>query len=293
MLNGMLTILYLYRRSNVLIANAIVLMVITAYSIYLNVGEFRVFVLYLFPAVPVISLFLTGKVKGSLYTVLALFITLFFLFTSRESWQATGFNYGSLVNFIVGNAAFFTLLLFYEVSVSESQKSLEATNKQLRIVSITDHLTQLYNREWLVGRMQSLIKEHRVFTIILGDLDDFKHVNDQHGHSEGDRVLKTIAGRMLDAIDEEDCSIGRYGGEEFLIIAENSDLDNAIKKAERIRTAITESPSDLKTPLTISFGVASFNWNDTMDSLVRRADQALYKSKKAGKNTVLSERALK
>ncbi|MFW5913756.1 MAG: GGDEF domain-containing protein, partial [Bacillota bacterium] len=251
------------------------------------------FVLYLFPAVPVISLFLTGKVKGSLYTVLALFITLFFLFTSRESWQATGFNYGSLVNFLVGNAAFFTLLLFYEVSVSESQKSLEATNKQLRIVSITDHLTQLYNREWLVGRLQSLIKKQRNFTIILGDLDGFKHVNDQYGHSEGDRVLKTVTKMMLDTINKDDCSLGRYGGDEFLIIAKNVNLDEAVKKAKRIRSAINESANDLKAPLTISFGVASFHENDTMDSLVMRADQALYKSKKAGKNTVLSERALK
>jgi diguanylate cyclase len=130
------------------------------------------------------------------------------------------------------------------------------------------------------------------------DIDDFKSINDAHGHPTGDRVLLALAQKCQDLIRNEDL-IARYGGEEFIIVLTKASLANAIKKAKRICRAVANTHyaiNDTKAAhllsITVSIGVSAFRKGDTTESVIGRADQALYFAKGAGKNRVASENEL-
>jgi diguanylate cyclase (GGDEF)-like protein len=117
------------------------------------------------------------------------------------------------------------------------------------------------------------------------DIDHFKAINDTYGHSVGDYVLQTLAQIAKENLREIDYLV-RWGGEEFIIIAPETDLGRAKALAERIRTAIGNYRFDQTGKITISFGVTEFKENDTEDTFIRRADDAMYKAKEKGRNRV-------
>jgi diguanylate cyclase (GGDEF)-like protein/PAS domain S-box-containing protein len=166
------------------------------------------------------------------------------------------------------------------------QKSLE--EKALKL-AITDVLTGLANRleldSVLGGEVERLKRSQHPLSIIMFDIDHFKKVNDNHGHLIGDKCLVKVAKilknhtRMID-------TVGRWGGEEFLIICPETDLNGSRKLAEKLRTLIKESVFPEVKHITGSFGVTSFIADDTLEVFINRADQALYNAKKFGKNRV-------
>jgi len=117
------------------------------------------------------------------------------------------------------------------------------------------------------------------------DIDHFKAINDTYGHSVGDYVLQTLAQIAKENLREIDYLV-RWGGEEFIIIAPETDLGRAKALAERIRTAIENYRFDQAGKITISFGVTWFKESDTEDTFIRRADDAMYKAKEKGRNRV-------
>ena len=122
--------------------------------------------------------------------------------------------------------------------------------------------------------------------IVMADIDHFKSVNDTHGHLAGDGVLKEVAKRIKSSLRGFDV-VGRYGGEEFMLILHKADISNARMVAERIRSRIAATPIDLEDALldvTISMGVAMAKKDEDVNSLVERADKALYQAKINGKN---------
>jgi len=127
------------------------------------------------------------------------------------------------------------------------------------------------------------------FTVVLmADLDHFKKVNDMYGHLVGDDVLREVARRLLVSVRPYDL-VGRFGGEEFLVVLNNCDADSAMDRAEELRQAIAAAPitaASNSISVTMSFGViASQYWNPASpDEFVRRADAALYAAKDAGRN---------
>ncbi len=156
-----------------------------------------------------------------------------------------------------------------------------------------DTLTALYNRRTIVKRLNDLLNEalryNERFTIIMLDIDHFKHVNDRYGHLTGDDVLENIAGVMKGSLRKTDIP-GRYGGEEFMVILPKTDLLTAEKVAQRIRrniesTVITDHCGNVFN-ITISQGLSCFQRNDTAASLIARADEALYQAKRNGRNRV-------
>jgi diguanylate cyclase (GGDEF)-like protein len=162
----------------------------------------------------------------------------------------------------------------------------------------TDSLTGLANRRTLD---EELVLEwrraHRVgdsLAFILLDLDNFKQVNDTHGHPAGDAVLRTVGRVLLGGIRQVDLA-GRYGGEEFALILPETDLTGALKLAERLRVALETTPIELaagKTmQVTASFGVALKDELHSADELVAVADEALYAAKRGGKNRVMPDPA--
>lgn len=183
---------------------------------------------------------------------------------------------------------------------------LSARNRELQDVvgemtqlAERDHLTQAYNRRRIIDCLGQLregaLRYGRPFSVVIIDLDHFKKVNDRHGHLTGDSVLAGFASRvrselrMLDELAPVPAAqriLGRYGGEEFIIILPHTEAVGAEQCAERIRLSTASHVFQRDLSITLSAGVATFTPDETIDSLLRRADQALYEAKHAGRNRV-------
>ncbi|MBI3895195.1 MAG: diguanylate cyclase [Acidobacteria bacterium] len=180
------------------------------------------------------------------------------------------------------------------VRILELQEQLIAARESFRFHATHDPLTGLWNRTAVLAALRrELVRARRKKTavgIILADVDHFKQINDTWGHLMGDAVLKETARRMSAAVREYD-AVGRYGGEEFLIVVPGSDGLGTVNLGERIRAAISERPVEregIKTSVTVSFGItASDPANEVgVESLLQWADSALYRAKNNGRNRV-------
>lgn len=166
---------------------------------------------------------------------------------------------------------------------------LYVERKRLRIISSTDSLTGLANRRTVTAvlehELQRFSRYSTPLSVMILDIDDFKSMNDTYGHEEGDRVLRTMSAVMKDTLRATD-TVGRWGGEEFIVILQNTPYESAMVAANKLRAAIARGPVSEKRAVTVSVGVASAGSNESMDSLVGRADTAMYHAKKTGKNRV-------
>jgi len=161
--------------------------------------------------------------------------------------------------------------------------------KKIEKLSITDQLTQLYNRHKLEDSFVIEIErakryKHSLSMIIL-DIDYFKSVNDEYGHDIGDTTLKSVASLLKNSIRLTDI-VGRWGGEEFIIIVPETNLEQAMQLAEKIRLEIQSYSFEEIGHKTASFGVSTYMFLDTKEQLIKRADEALYKAKENGRNRV-------
>jgi diguanylate cyclase (GGDEF)-like protein len=161
--------------------------------------------------------------------------------------------------------------------------------KRLERLSETDHLTGLFNRQKMEALIDAEIRRYRRsgerFSLILFDLDDFKKVNDELGHDTGDAVLVDVARVARSSLRSTD-TLARWGGEEFLILCPGSAAEGALLLAERLRRAIRSGVSRGRGsgPMTASFGIATVADEDSLEFLVKRADSAMYESKRRGKD---------
>ncbi|MEW6738390.1 MAG: diguanylate cyclase [Nitrospirota bacterium] len=177
--------------------------------------------------------------------------------------------------------------------VSKAFNDLLKTTNQLIIekeqLAETDPLTKIYNRLKFDNIFTSeIMKVQRYGTplsLIMFDIDDFKQINDTYGHNVGDNVLIEITKIVSNNIRTTDI-FARWGGEEFVILTPNTDMEHARELSERLRAAIEDSIFKKAFTVTCSFGVAEFREDDTTDTLSKRADDALYEAKKSGKNRV-------
>jgi diguanylate cyclase (GGDEF)-like protein len=171
--------------------------------------------------------------------------------------------------------------------------ALDIDNARLRRLSVTDPLTEAYNREFLQQRLPPALEQAdrrgEPLAVAMIDIDHFKEVNDRFGHAIGDRVLAEVASRLRAAIRAGDLLV-RYGGEEFLVVLPGSDAIQAAEIAERMRLKMESDPIQTEgaaVPVRISVGVAQHRPGaDTPSQLVRRADTALYAAKGRGRNRV-------
>lgn len=166
-------------------------------------------------------------------------------------------------------------------------------SKSLKKQALTDSLTGVANRRYIEDYCQQALqqakRQQQSASIIVFDIDYFKRINDQHGHVAGDEVLKQLTAFCLQLLRDED-KIGRYGGEEFLVVLPNANLDNAHQVAERLRTGIEEIRFTSGVEffsISISLGVAEYDRDESMERLVERADEALYQAKAEGRNRTL------
>lgn len=174
----------------------------------------------------------------------------------------------------------------------EEQK-LRMNQEKLQSISVTDELTQLFNRRYLNASLQQKISEtqrsNAPLSILMMDVDHFKNFNDTYGHPEGDKVLSSLSKLLIQVLRGEDIAC-RYGGEEFVTILHNADKNKAVDVAERIRSGFEKTPfnpnGDKIINVTISIGVAQLLSDENPEQFLSRADQALYEAKKSGRNRI-------
>ncbi|WP_294958710.1 GGDEF domain-containing protein [Sulfurovum sp.] len=171
---------------------------------------------------------------------------------------------------------------------------IEAAHTLFTLTKITDFphemqldpLTGLYRKDYLNEMVEKSLQEKRNFALVVMDLDNFKQINDTYGHLTGDKVLKAFVMVLKQHIRKTDLLV-RWGGDEFLLFLEDGSPENAILKIENIRKLIDEYHFETIDHLSCSFGLSYAKENDSVDSLLQRADKALYEAKIKGKNKVL------
>ncbi len=205
-------------------------------------------------------------------------VTVFAILTVIHSWLS--YDDVSLVNFIV--PVFAGLIVGF----------LMARNKilqlQLSTLANTDKLTGAYNRQYFDHRLEEEIDRAKRYkfplSVIYLDLDHFKRVNDQHGHKTGDSVLIDFSDISRKVIRDSDI-FTRFGGEEFIILAQMADSESSQRLYQRLQQAVAEHSFQMVNNITFSAGIAELNLqDDSVESLLDRADKALYRAKENGRN---------
>jgi diguanylate cyclase (GGDEF)-like protein len=210
--------------------------------------------------------------------------------------MARGQVYGLLILAIETEDAFAKLLEVRRVgrALADSM-SLALSNislrEKLRTQSLRDPLTGLYNRRYMEDALLRYVslseRSGSATSVMMIDLDNFKRLNDEHGHAKGDAVLRDVAGQLVAGLRPSDV-IARYGGEELVVILPNCGIEDAALKAEMLRSRIEGLSEAHATPVTASFGLASVPETATgAADVIAIADAALYAAKTAGKNTVV------
>ncbi|WP_306535673.1 diguanylate cyclase [Geobacter sp.] len=181
-----------------------------------------------------------------------------------------------------------------QLKMKSLQDELKRSNEMLRTLSITDPLTHLHNRRHLMEMVerefQRALRKGAHLSLVILDIDYFKKINDTYGHQEGDRVLTILAEIVTRRLRSYDLA-ARYGGEEFVLLLPETPIHEALSIAERLRLEVQEHVFDGSLQglvLTISLGVATYPSSrvESIDSLFRQADEALYRAKQGGRNRV-------
>jgi two-component system cell cycle response regulator len=184
------------------------------------------------------------------------------------------------------------LIAFLVLRIDAQQRQILAQNRDLDRLSVTDSLTGTLNRLGTTRRLRELCSGANRFkhplSLLLLDLDHFKLINDRHGHPMGDAVLRRFADEVGVNLRASDI-LGRWGGEEFLVICPHLGLDAAMKLAEKLRQALEALPFDEGIRLTASIGVAEYKSSEEIFNFVERADRALYRAKEGGRNQVMAD----
>lgn len=179
------------------------------------------------------------------------------------------------------------------LELQTAKARLEVLNRQLDFSARIDALTGLYNRRHMEERLneeyQVFIRAGQVFSVMMTDIDDFKKINDQYGHDAGDAVLKTLSNTLRAMVRDYDV-VARWGGEEFLLLFPRLTMADTAGRAEAIRKAVAEDThwyNGKALAITVTIGAATISKNETIEEVIKRADNALYQGKSTGKNKVI------
>ena len=186
-------------------------------------------------------------------------------------------------------AILISFLLYRYILQNKHNKQLEKLNSKLNTMSHYDQLTEIANRYLLTSTFHSEMtraaRYNTPFSILLIDIDFFKSINDKYGHNAGDSILVDLA-KLLTKESRDSDTVGRWGGEEFLIICPETNQLGAQQLAEHIRQRTNNFSFTIKEPVHISLGVTEYQQGETMERSIKRADDALYRAKQSGRNRV-------
>jgi len=210
----------------------------------------------------------------------------------------TATDYTQFFQYALGFMLVLAFFIYRNITLRINSKKLSALNQllqeandKLTKLSSTDHLTQLANRAKVETELKREIKHCQrylhSFSLIIFDIDLFKQVNDEFGHQVGDKVLIEVADKAKSVLRNTDV-IGRWGGEEFIVLCPSTNLASAAIIAEKLRQVFCQIMVK-NFSVTASFGVAEYQLNDKQESIISRADKALYQAKETGRNKVVVE----
>ena len=228
----------------------------------------------------------------SRWIITLIFVPLVVTFFSAlvPTYYDVGFNVGLWIECIVYLAISGTIGIFSCYSLQILWRKQFITKLELEESSITDSLTQIYNRYKFDSLLDSHVKNSltsgNTFSLIMYDIDNFKTFNDKYGHMVGDKILISLSRIVSDNIRKTDY-FARWGGEEFIVLLPDTEINAASLIAEKLRVLIATNDVSMDLRLTVSLGVATFTPNDDVDSIIRKVDSALYQAKNEGKNKVV------
>ncbi len=215
----------------------------------------------------------------------------------REEYIKLGKEYSALLKKTIkitgiGDANQRKLFLANE-QIEKQKEKLRIAYEKMEALARTDPLTKLSNRRDFLEKFHHekgrFDRNRKPFAVVLGDIDDFKSVNDQYGHDCGDFALVNISDLMKSMVRKQDI-IGRWGGEEFILLLPESPLNGGKRVAEGIRKKIEANSFSFngnQFSLTMTFGISEFNGTSDIDTCIKKADKALYSGKQKGKNCVV------
>ncbi len=242
-------------------------------------------VLFWFHLIPVVAAFFFSLPQAAIISLVAFFLEilgiLIALKDGRIDLPAQKLNYFIYDAFLSYIAITVTILIF--------KVFLDRYFETVQHILDYDPLTRVFNRRKILHELEKEYERSKRFkqplSILMIDIDHFKRVNDTYGHLVGDLVLQKVAKVIKNSIRKIDL-VGRYGGEEFLVILPGTPLQGAVRVAERIRKKIEEENFPIVGHITVSVGAAELREYDDIESLIHRADEKLYEAKKSGRNRV-------
>jgi diguanylate cyclase (GGDEF)-like protein len=211
--------------------------------------------------------------------ILVIAVTYFFFSLSTEYfimhcfWMLASLSFGFLSAYLL----------------ERSYKEVFCTHEQLTQIATTDKLTGLHNRAKLDELLQNALDRskrfHHSFGLVIMDIDHFKEINDTYGHLAGDTVLRELSKLITERLRPTDKVI-RWGGEEFLLICAETDQKNVLERVKKLCLKIQQHHFSIPSGITASFGLTHYSKGDTIDSIIKRADDALYLAKNSGRNRI-------
>ena len=235
--------------------------------------------------VPIFVISLYGHAKGLAISA-AYYLVIFALaYDGLSHWDHTEWDTIALTRFVIASG-----VLVFVVFITEY--AFDTLQRELNELSITDALTRLFNRrkmdEIITAEIAKTKRYRSALSLVILDIDDFKAINDTYGHMVGDEVLVALAGLLKNGLREVD-SVGRWGGEEFVIVLPQTTLDEAAQSMERLRHTIGHYRFEGIKALSCSFGICNATHMDIHKrELITCADDALYKAKRSGKNRIVA-----
>lgn len=283
---------YIYKVTNTIkLSLAIILysnFFLMAYLVYSggveNTGPLWIFVL------PPIALFINGLVKGIMVITLFIVFISFLMFFPNEVLIATSYPIEFKLRLLYSLITVSALSSYYEYARETSFLHALELSKKYELLARLDPLTQLSNRRDATNTLEHeqsrLARNAETLAIIICDIDHFKQVNDSFGHNAGDRVLIELAGLFKHCVREQD-TVARWGGEEFLFILPQTNLEHALTFATKIHHALQSHVFNLdnnKITITLSMGLSELSSHLSIEEAISIADQYLYQAKAAGRN---------
>lgn len=287
-----LIFVYVSRRGSIPIASWIVtLALVFVLMAFMHIAKGNNYSLIWLSILPPIAFFLLGPRMGLVVTGVVFAYSSWYLYRNLTVGNVSStLSLGALFNFVEVATAQLFIFRFYE-------RSRRQTYEQMQTLAITDPLTKVFNRLYLDNTIHSLVassvRTQDPVSVLLLDVDHFKQINDFHGHLKGDEVLIQVAESLVKNARAADV-VGRWGGEEFLILCPKTTTAEAAQLGERIRAAVSELCIAHDTKVTVSIGVATareFN-DETGDRLVLAADKNMYLAKQAGRNQLVASSAI-
>ncbi len=197
-------------------------------------------------------------------------------------------------NIIVTFSSLSFLAYYYCMAVEKADKKLRKANRRLEVLADTDPLTGLLNRRKIIDEINKNINEFKRtgknFVLVMADIDNFKSFNDNYGHNCGDLVV-TTSGAIMKSQLFNGGKISRWGGEEFLILLPNCNINRGKELAEKLRKSVQDTTviyKETKVSITMTFGVSEYNSNVDIEEAVGSTDRALYEGKRKGRNCVVA-----